>query len=62
MPKNNDEIMTPNPAANRDPAEGPRESTGGGGTNRPIAEQEARREEDADPVMPTGDSTLKTKI
>jgi hypothetical protein len=68
-----DDMNPPNQAANREPAEGARQDD----TNQkssvthdrqshiinPGAEENARRDDaDIDPVMPTGDSSLNTKI
>ena len=54
---NKDEPWIPNPAANRDPAEGSREAVNenegaGGITNRPLSEEEANQER----VPPRGEN------
>ncbi len=65
MPQQNDPNM-PNQASNKEKAEGSRESVTHGRQSHVVnerAEDNARRDDaDIDPVMPTGDSTLKTDI
>lgn len=68
---------TPNPAANKEQAEGSRENTPPDGrdqrdsvahdrqshvVNQDAERQADRDDADIDPVMPTGDATLRTKI
>ena len=47
-----DDPNTPNPAANKEPAEGSRETTSGGITNRPLSEEQKNQ----DRVPPRGES------